>query len=344
MLVRGFASDNNAGIHPKVLEAVINANKGHRIGYGNDEITAKVVQKFKKLFGAQVDVYLVFTGTAANVLGLSTFAKPYNAVICAETSHLHADECGAPEKFGNFKLLTVPTTDGKITVEQIKTQVHGIGDEHHIQPKAISITQATEYGTVYSVEELAKISGYARENNLFVHMDGARIANAAASLGWENLRPAFQAGCVDVLSFGGTKNGIIGGEAVVFFSKQPDFKFIRKQGMQLASKMRFISAQFQAMLRDDLWLENAKHSNRMAAMLADGIRKIPAAQIAQKVEANAVFCIMPNNLIRRLEEEYFFYTWREIDETKKEVRLMTSFDTEESDIERFLKLAEDDWD
>ena len=342
MATRGFASDNNAGVHPKVMDAVVSANKGHRIGYGNDEITANAIRAFKELFAVKVDVYFVFTGTAANVLGLSALAKPYNAVICAETSHLHADECGAPEKFGSLKLLTVPTTDGKITVERIKTQMHGIGDEHHIQPRAISITQATEYGTVYSIDELAAISHYAHENNLVVHVDGARIANAAACLGWENLRLAFQAGCVDVLSFGGTKNGIMGGEAVVFFSEQPNFKFIRKQGMQLASKMRFISAQFQALLRDDLWLENAKHSNNMATLLANGLREIPAVQITQKVEANGVFCIMSNGLIDRLGEEYFFYTWREIDETKKEVRLMTSFDTEESDIERLLKLCRGD--
>lgn len=339
MAIRGFASDNNAGIHPKVLEAITKANKGHRIGYGNDEITANTIQAFKKLFGVEVDVYFVFTGTAANVLGLSALAKPYNAVICAETSHLHADECGAPERFGNLKLLTVPTANGKLTVELIKTQMHGIGDEHHIQPKAISITQATEYGTVYSIDELAAISSYAHQNDLIVHVDGARIANAAASLGWENLRLAFQAGCVDVLSFGGTKNGIMGGEAVVFFSKQPNFKFVRKQGMQLASKMRFISAQFQALLQDNLWLDNARHSNRMAALLADGIRKVPSVQITQKVDANAVFCIMPNDLINRLEEEYFFYTWGGVDETKKEIRLMTSFDTEESDIEKLLALC-----
>ncbi|OFZ27642.1 MAG: threonine aldolase, partial [Bacteroidetes bacterium RIFCSPHIGHO2_02_FULL_44_7] len=288
MAIRGFASDNNAGIHPKVLEAIISANQGHRIGYGNDEITANVREEFKKLFGT-VDVYLVFTGTAANVLGLSSLLQPYNAVICAETSHLHADECGAPERFGNLKLLTVPTVDGKLTVEKIKTQMHGIGDEHHIQPKAISITQATEYGTVYSVNELAAISSYAHQNNLIVHVDGARIANAAAYLGWKNLRLAFQAGCVDVLSFGGTKNGVMGGEAVIFFSKYPNFKFIRKQGMQLASKMRFISAQFQALLRDDLWLKNAKHSNEMAALLALGISELPAVRLTQKVETNTVF-------------------------------------------------------
>lgn len=339
MAIRGFASDNNAGIHPKVMEAIVKANKGHRIGYGKDEITAKTLQAFKKLFGVEADVYFVFTGTAANVLGLSALAKPYNAVICAETSHLHTDECGAPERFGNLKLLTVPTTNGKITVEQIKTQMHGIGDEHHIQPKAISITQATEYGTVYSIDELAAISNYAHQNDLIVHVDGARIANAAAFLGWENLRLAFQARYVDVLSFGGTKNGIMGGEAVVFFSKQPDFKFIRKQGMQLASKMRFISAQFQALLQDNLWLENARHSNRMAALLAEGLHKVPLVQITQKVDANAVFCIMPNDLLHKLEEEYFFYVWRGLEGNKKEIRLMTSFDTEESDIEKLLALC-----
>jgi threonine aldolase len=339
MAYRGFASDNNAGIHPKVLEAIIKANSGHRIGYGNDEVTANAIREFKELFGTQVDTYFVFTGTAANVLGLSALAKPYNAVICAETSHLHADECGAPERFGNLKLLTVPTSDGKITVEQIKTQMHGIGDEHHIQPKAISITQVTEYGTVYSVEELANISNYAHGNGLIVHMDGARIANAAVSLGWENLRLTFQAGCVDVLSFGGTKNGIMGGEAVVFFSKQSDFKFIRKQGMQLASKMRFVSAQFQALLHDDLWLENAGHANKMASLLADRLKDLAEVKITQKVEANAIFCIMPTNLISRIQEEYFFYTWRELSENTSEVRLMTSFDTEEADIDRLLNLC-----
>lgn len=341
MAIRGFASDNNAGVHPRVLEAINAVNQGHRVAYGNDEITANATRLLKELFGGRADVYFVFTGTAANVLGLSAVTNPYNAVICAETAHLNVDECGAPERFGSMKLLTIPTTDGKITVEQIKAHMHGIGDEHHIQPKVISLTQATEYGTVYSIKELAAISDFARKNKLLVHIDGARLANAAVYLDWDELRLAFKAGCVDLLSFGGTKNGMMYGEAVVFFREHPDFKFIRKQGMQLASKMRFISAQFLALLSNDLWLENARHANEMATLLANGLRDLPEVKITQKIEANAVFCTMPTSLISKIQQEYFFYVWKEIDETTSEVRLMASFDTEETDIERFLNICKD---
>ena len=252
---------------------------------------------------------------------------------------MNVDECGAPEKFTGCKLIPVPspTSNGKITVEQIRQQLVGIGDQHHVQPRVVSITQATEYGTVYSVKEIKNISDFAHANGILVHMDGARIANAAASLGVELNDITGKAG-VDVLSFGGTKNGLMLGEAVVFFDKAlaENFKYIRKQGGQLYSKMRFISSQFCALLDDDLWCKNASHANEMAQGLAQQLRKIPQVVITQEVQANSVFAILPKPVTDRLLEEYFFYVWNE---DSGEVRLMTSFDTTKEDIEEFMALV-----
>lgn len=339
MNTRSFASDNNAGIHPDILKAIEIANSGHVVAYGDDPYTEKAVAEFKKLLGNDIDVFFVFGGTAANVLGIKSATEPFNAVICAEMAHINVDECGAPEKFTGCKLLTIPTTNGKITVEQVVHHVHGIGDQHHVQPKVVSITQATEMGTLYYPKEIKAIADYAHQNNMFLHMDGARIANAVVGLDVDVKEVTKNAG-VDILSFGGTKNGMMFGEAVVFFNRElaKNFKFIRKQGMQLASKMRFVSAQFEALFFNGLWLENANHANQMAHLLAEKIKGIPQVKITQEVQANAVFAIVPKHSIPKLQEKYFFYVWNE--ETS-EVRWMTSFDTQEEDIENFVKFVEE---
>lgn len=306
MIKRGFASDNNAGVHPVILGEIIQVNQGHTIAYGDDQYTEQAVRRIKKVFGNETEVFFVFIGTAANVLSLDAMTQSFNSVICAETSHIHTDECGAPEKFTGCKILTVESRDGKLSVDNIKKHIYGFGFEHHSQPMVISVTQSTELGTVYSTEELKSICDYAHENKMLVHMDGARISNAAAFLG-KGLRE-ISADCgIDVLSFGGTKNGLMYGEAIVFFNKflAADFKFRRKQGMQLASKMRFIAAQFNAYLKDELWLKNASHSNKMANKLYNNIREIPGVKITQEVQANGVFAILPHEIIPQLREEYF---------------------------------------
>jgi threonine aldolase len=334
---RSFASDNNAGVHPKVMEAIASANDGHVIAYGDDPYTARAVEKFRGHFGKDVEVFFVFGGTGANVLGLKAVTQSHHAIICAETAHINVDECGAPEKFTGCKLLSVTTGDGKIRSEQLKPFLHGVGFEHHVQPRVVSISQATEMGTVYTPDELKKLSGFAHDNDMLLHMDGARIANAVASLGVKFNSITRDAG-VDILSFGGAKNGMMYGEAVVFFDKDlaKDFKYTRKQGTHLPSKMRFISAQFEALLSDDLWRQNAEHANHMAQLLASELRKIPQINITQKVEANGVFALVPEKYVPLLQEEYFFYVWNE--ETS-EVRFMTSFDTTKEDIEDFMSLV-----
>lgn len=334
---RSFASDNNAGVHPKVLEAIVAANQGHVVAYGDDPYTAAAVAGFRKHFGKDVDVYFVFGGTGANVLGLKAVTQPYHAVICAETAHINVDECGAPEKFTGCKLLSVPTTDGKVTIEHIEPFLDAVGFEHHVQPRVISISQATEMGTVYKSAELKALSGFAHKHDMLLHMDGARIANAAASLRVELRKITGDAG-VDILSFGGAKNGMMYGEAVIFFDKKHsrDFKYLRKQGTHLPSKMRFISAQFETLLANDLWRRNAEHANRMAKVLARELEKIPQIKITQNVEANGVFAIVPRKYVSLLQKKYFFYVWNE---KTSEVRFMTSFDTTEGDIKDFVSLV-----
>jgi len=334
---RSFASDNNAGVPSEVIAAIAAAHAGHVIAYGDDPYTARAVEQFQKHFGKDIAVYFVFGGTGANVLGLQAVTKSYNAVICAETAHINVDECGAPEKFTGCKLLSVSTPDGKIRAEQIRPFLHGVGFEHHVQPGVVSISQATEMGTVYTQREVKTLSGFAHKHNMLLHMDGARIANAAVNLKASFKEIAKDAG-VDVLSFGGAKNGMMYGEAVVFFDKQlaADFKYIRKQGMHLPSKMRFIAAQFEALLSGDLWRRSAAHANRMAQLLASELAKIPRITITQKVEANGVFALVPQKYIALLQKKYFFYVWN--DETS-EIRLMTSFDTTEQDIAEFIGLV-----
>jgi len=333
---RGFASDNNAGVHPAVMNAMKAVNEGHEIAYGDDQYTQNIIRKMKKIFGDDSEIFFVFIGTAANVLGLSSVTQPYNAVITTDTAHIHVDECGAPEKFTGCKLLTTATPDGKLTIDLIRQHMHGFGFEHHAQPRVISITQSTELGTVYTVDEIRTIADYAHENGLLLHMDGARISNAAVALDTGFYEMTGGAG-VDVLSFGGTKNGLMYGEAVVFFDQQlcTDFKYRRKQGMQLASKMRYIATQFDAFLENDLWKENAAHANHMAQKLHDAVKDIPSVEITRAVEANAVFAKIPASMIPKLQEKFFFYVW---DEDTSEVRWMCSFDTQEKDIEEFSEL------
>jgi threonine aldolase len=334
---RSFASDNNAGVHPEILRALGEANRGHAVGYGDDPYTASVVQKFKQHFRADIEVFFVFNGTAANCLGLKALTNSYHAVICGEAAHIYTDECGAPEKFTGCKLLPVPVTNGKLTVEAVSHAYHGIDDPHHVQPRVISITQATEVGTVYQPMEVKALANFAHQRGMFLHMDGARIANAAAGLG-QTLRQATRDLGVDVLSFGGTKNGALAAEAVVFFDKKlgHDFLYLRKQGMQLASKMRFISAQFDALFTGDLWLKSARHANRMAQLLQKELRKIPEVKIVYKVEANGVFAKIPRAAIAKVMKRYFFYVWNE---QQSVVRWMCSFDTTEQDVKDFAKFV-----
>ena len=334
---RSFASDNNAGVHPKILRAIERANRGHVIAYGDDLYTEAAVKKFREQLGNDIAVYFVFSGTGANVLGLKAITEPYHAIICADTAHINVDECGAPERFTGCKLLTIRTADGKLRPEQILSSLHGIGVEHHVQPRVISISQSTEMGTVYTPAEIKTLADFAHRHDLFLHLDGARIANAAVSLK-AKLREITTDVGVDVLSFGGTKNGMMYGEAVVFFNRTlaPEFRFIRKQGSHLASKMRFISAQFEALFTNDLWKRNAAHANRMARILAGELGKIPAIEVTQKVEANGVFATLPKRFIQLLQQQYFFYVWNE--ETS-EARFMTSFDTTEEDIRDFVTLV-----
>jgi len=334
---RSFASDNNAGVHPEVLQAIASANQGHAVGYGDDPYTESAVRKFKQHFGSDIDVFIVFNGTAANCLSLKALTNSYNAVICAEAAHIYTDECGAPEKFTGCKLIPLPTRDGKLTVESVSQAYHGLGDQHHVQPRVISITQATEVGTVYRPGEIKALARFAHERGMFLHVDGARIANAAASLG-QTLRQATRDLGVDVLSFGGTKNGALGAEAVVFFDKKlgRDFLYLRKQGMQLASKMRFISAQLDALLTSDLWLKSAQHANRMARLLEKKLSEIPQVKIVYKVEANGVFAKIPRPAIAKLQKRYFFYVWNE---QQSVVRWMCSFDTTEQDVKQFVRFV-----
>jgi len=342
---RSLASDNNAGIHPHILQAITDANADHALGYGADVYTERAVAKFKSHFGDGIEVFFVFNGTGANVVALSAITQPYQAVICAETAHIAVDECGAPEKFTGCKLIDVPTPDGKLTPALIAPHIKGIGDEHHVQVRVISITQSTELGTVYSLAEVRAIAELAHANGLLLHMDGARISNAAASLGCTLHQITRDCG-VDVLSFGGTKNGLMLGEAVVWFRPElgQHTKYIRKQSMQLASKMRFIAAQFEALLSNDLWLHNAQHANQMAQALAAAVADVPQVSLCRPVQANAVFAQIPLAWIEPLQTQSFFYVWDAApngNAALPEVRWMTSFDTTGEDVAKFVAALQD---
>jgi len=331
---RALSSDNWAGVHPEIISAIAAANVGHAPSYGEDPYTKSVIEKLREALGAD-EVFLVFTGTGANVIGLQSIAQSHNAVICASTAHIFTSECGAPEKQIGCKLLSVPSSNGKITPQGIAEHLHDIGYDHNSQPSAVSISQATEYGTVYSPDEVHVISAFSHDHNLLLHVDGARLANAAASLG-RPLREMARSLGVDVLSFGGTKNGAIAAEAVAFFDNEHarDFPFRRMQAMQLASKMRFVAAQFDALLTDDLWLRSATHANRMATLLGAELARIPEIRLTQKVETNEVFAIFPRAHVARLQEQCSFQVWVE---ATTEVRLVTSFDTTEDDILAFVQ-------
>jgi threonine aldolase len=333
--IRGFASDNNAGVHPEILDAIGRVNRGHVVAYGDDPYTRSAIKKFEEHFGPDIAIFFTFNGTGANVLSLQALTRSFQSVLCSDYAHIYTDECGAPEKHTGCKLIPLPHQSGKITVDSVRHAYHSIGDQHHSQPRVISITQSTEMGTVYQPQEIRALAEFAHEHGMFLHVDGARLANAAVSLG-QTLRQATRDLGVDVLSFGGTKNGILGGEAVVFF--QPalgtDFLYLRKQSMQLASKMRFIAAQFEALLTNDLWRRSAEHANRMASLLEKEVRRIPEVKVVWKVEANGVFVQIPRPSIEKLLKHYFFHMWIEEESI---VRWMCSFDTTEDDIRKFAE-------
>lgn len=333
-----FASDNYSGVHPAIMDALLQANAGHAPSYGADEYCGLAIQKFKEHFGSDIEVFLVYNGTGANVLGLQALTHSFHSILCAELAHINVDESTAPEKFLGCKLVTVPAPDGKMTPEAIEEKIQRIGDQHHPQARVISLSQTTEYATVYSVDELKAIGALAKRHNLYFHMDGSRISNAAVSLN-RNFSEFTRDAGVDVLSFGGTKNGMMFGEAVIVFNPElgRDLKYLRKQAMQLHSKMRFIGAQFTALLSDDLWKKNAAHSNAMAKLLERELRRFRQVTITQPVDANGVFAILPKEIIPALQEEHFFYVWND---RAAEVRLMCSFDTTEAEIKNFGRKIE----
>lgn len=327
--MESFGSDNHAGAHPRALEALAAANEGHAVSYGADPWTARAVERFRELFGAEVEVFFVFNGTGANVASLAALARPYEAVLCTESAHVNVDECGAPERFAGCKLLPLPAPDGKLRPEQVGAALARRGDQHAVQPRVVTVSQATELGTIYTARQLGALVTICHEHGLRLHVDGARIANAAAALG-APLSELLDG--VDAISFGGTKNGLVFGEAVVL--RDPElaaaFPFVRKQATQLPSKARFVAAQFEALLADGLWLENAAHANAMAARLADAVRD--AVEIVHPVESNAVFARVPAAAIPALQAAAYFYVW---DEAESVVRWMTAWDTTEADVDRF---------
>jgi threonine aldolase len=331
---RGFASDNNSGVSPEVLHMIEKVNTGHCTGYGDDEYTGQAINLIKEHFGKGAIPYFAFTGTAANVLSIGAIAQSFHSVICADTAHIYIDECGAPEKFNGCKLIPVNTSDGKLNPDLVQSHLSGFGFEHHSQPRLISISQPSEMGTIYSIDEIKELAKLAHDNGMLLHMDGTRLANAVVSLNTTFSGITCEAG-VDILSFGGTKNGLMAAESIIFFDEKlvPNFKYLRKQGMQLASKMRYISAQFIAYLSDGLWKRNAMHANQMAKLLYEKVKSIEQIKITQKVEANGIFAIIPKSITEPLKESFFFYNWN--DETN-EVRWMTSFDTTKEDINGFV--------
>ena len=331
--VRGFASDNYAGVHPEVLAALALANGGHQVAYGEDVYTAHLQDVFRAHFGPTAEAFPVFNGTGANVTALQAVTERWGAVITAESAHINVDECGAPERVGGLKLLTVPTEDGKLTPELIDRQAYGFDDEHRAQPQVVSLTQTTELGTCYTPGEIRAICDHAHQLGMTVHMDGSRIANAAATLGVPLAAFTTDAG-VDLLSFGGTKNGLLLGECVVVLSPERvrSIRYLRKMSMQLASKMRFVSVQFEALLSGDLWLRSAAHANAMARRLEQAVRDVDGVTVLRPVQSNAVFAMLPREVSERLQKRYRFYFW---DEATGEVRWMCAFDTTEADVDGF---------
>jgi threonine aldolase len=331
---RGFGSDNHSGISPEVIEAITKANSEHALAYGDDEYTQRLERLVKATFGEQARVYLVFNGTGANVLSIDAMCRSHEAVVCAETAHINVDECGAPQRVVGCRLLTVDTPDGKLTPAMVKTRLHGFGFEHHSQPEAISISQPTELGTLYTLDEIKALADLAHSYNMYLHVDGARLANAAVALGCSFKEMTTDLG-VDALSFGGTKNGLLMGESCVLLNPalDVDMKYRRKQMTQLASKMRFMAAQMICYLESGIWRHNAEHSNAMAQLLRREVEKVEGVKVMYPVQVNSVFAQLPTAVWHRLQERYFFYDW---DEAANVVRWMCSFDTTEEDIHAFV--------
>ncbi|MFS4459746.1 threonine aldolase family protein [Bdellovibrio sp. HCB2-146] len=336
---RGFGSDNHSGVHPRIMEALLAANVEHAPSYGTDEWTEKANQEFRRQFGPDAQVYFVFNGTAANVTALRAITRPYQSVFCADVAHINVDECGAPEQMAGCKLIPLPTVNGKLQLAELEKAFIRRGDQHYSQTQALSITQPTELGTTYSMDELRVLIAWAKSKKLWVHIDGSRLSNAAYYLG-KSLREITADLGVDVVSYGGTKNGLMMGEAVVFFNKTlaEDFKYIRKQSSQLPSKSRFIAAQFLAYFQNDLWKDIAGNSIGMARLLYEEARHIPGVEIRCAPEGNAVFAKIPQAWVKALREHYFFYVW---DENTFECRWMTSWDTTADDIHTFVKLLKE---
>jgi threonine aldolase len=329
---KSFGSDNHAGTHPAILQAVTDANTGDAVAYGADDWTARATASLRSAFRTQGEAFFVFNGSGANILGLAALLRRHEAVICAATAHINTDECGAAERLLGTKLLPTPAPDGKLSPDLITPWLEGRGDDHRAQPGVVALTQSTELGTCYTLEELRKIADFCRASDLRVYIDGARLANAATTLECDL---ADIAECADALSFGGTKNGAIGAEALIVMRPDlvADVPYLRKQQAQLASKMRFVSAQFCALLDNDLWRANAAHANAMARRLADGVRDIPEVSIAYPVQANAVFAQLSPRHIEALQRDWFFHTW---DERTSIVRWMAAFDTTPEDVDAFL--------
>ncbi len=330
---RGFGSDNHSGVSPEILQAIAAANSDHALAYGDDEWCQRTEEVFRRHFGPQAKVYFVFNGTGANVLNIDAMCRSHEAVVCAETAHINVDECGAPQRVVGCRLLTVDTPDGKLTPVLATTRLHGFGFEHHSQPRAISITQTTELGTLYTLDEIRALAHLAHSHNMYLHMDGARLANAAVALGCSFKEMTTDLG-VDCLSFGGTKNGLLMGESAVILNPalDNDLKYRRKQMTQLCSKMRFMAAQFETYLETGLWRRNAEHSNRMAQLLLKELQPL-GVRVMYPVQANSVFVQLPADVWHALQQEYFFYDW---DEEQNIVRWMCSFDTTEEDIHLFV--------
>ena len=332
---RGFGSDNHSGVDAEVLDAIVNVNKEHALAYGDDEYCQEAEMLIRIAFGASnAGVYFVFNGTGANVLNIDAMCRSHEAVVCAETAHINVDECGAPQRIVGCRLLTVDTPDGKLTPDLVKTRLHGFGFEHHSQPKAISISQPTELGTLYTLDEIKALAQLAHDYGMYLHIDGARLANAAVALGCSFGAMTTECG-VDCVSFGGTKNGLLMGESAVILNPDlnKELKYRRKQMGQLYSKMRFVAAQFMAYLERGVWKRNAEHSNRMAGKLYAAVKDLKGVKVMYKVEANSVFVQLPHEVWTALQKEYFFYDW---DESQNVVRWMCSFDTTEADIEAFV--------
>jgi threonine aldolase len=334
-MIHSFGSDNHSGVAPEIMKAIVSSNLDFQVAYGEDEFTAQAEKIFKRDFGPETEVFFVFNGTGANILALKAMTNSYNSIICAVSAHINADECGAPEKLTGCKLIAIPATDGKVSVSDVEKELRGFGFQHHSQPKVLSISQPTELGTLYTPAEIKSLTDLMHNNNCYIHIDGSRISNASESLNLPIREFTSDLG-VDAISFGGTKNGLLIGEAVVFFRRElaNNFLYIRKQAAQLFSKNRFIAAQFVAYLEDGLNIRLAAHSNKMAKYLENSLRGIPQVVVSRAVETNAVFAILPADISSKLREKHYFYVW---DEELNEVRWMCSFNTRTEDIDLFIK-------